>query len=142
MQVAKSILLLMTGAMTGNALMLSCGDNLAVTARADAAMDPKPADAAPGCDCPAAEPPLADRFVVLTNDVEIPGNEQLTFGKNCPAGSQLITGACMSDFPQNVTLSSSGFYGFEAGGWACSFHNNVSTPVRVYMYVRCLKSAP
>ena len=57
MHVARSLLLLRTGAISGIAFVLSCGDNLSV--RADAAIDAlKAPDAAPICDCPAAEPPL------------------------------------------------------------------------------------
>jgi hypothetical protein len=93
----------MTGAASGIAFVLSCGDNLSVQANADAAIDaPKVPDAAPICDCPAAEPPLAGRFVVVSLTRTIAANNTGARSAVCPAGSQLISGSCTTDNPTTL----------------------------------------
>ena len=144
MHVAKSILLLLSGATAGITLMLSCGDNLHLSA--DAAIDaPKTADAAPVCDCPAAEPPLTGRFEVVNALRVIAGNDTGLQGRACPAGTQLISGSCTTDFInpiRDVTLQQSGFFGMPPVGWECFFRNNEATPVTIRVSVICLKPAP
>ena len=144
MHVAKSILLLVSGAVSGIAFVISCGDNLHL--RVDAAIDaPKIADAAPICDCPAAEPPLAGRFVVISATQVIAANDKSRQGTVCPAGSQLISGSCTTDFInpiRDVTLQWSGFFDNGAGGWSCEFRNNEATPVTIRVSVICLKPTP
>jgi hypothetical protein len=144
MHVARSILLLMTGAGSGVAFVLSCGDNL--SGRVDAAVDaPKAPDAAPICDCPAAEPPLAGRFVVVSNTrtlaaMGIGGNSAL-----CPEGSQLISGSCTQDLVNpvpNLTLQQSGFYAISPREWSCDFRNNEPFPVTIRASATCLMLAP
>jgi len=128
MQVAKSLLLLLTGAAAGIAFVLSCGDDWHLGA--DAAVDaPRTADAAPVCDCPATEPPLAGRFVKISNVRTLPANGRSVEGVACPAGAQLITGSCRLDTATlfNVTLEQSGFDVLGTlGGWDCMFRNNES----------------
>ena len=143
MYVAKSILLLLSGATAGIAFVLACGDNLHLSA--DAAIDtPKTADAAPVCDCPAAEPPLAGRFVVFSQLQVIAGNDTSLQSVACPVGTQLISGSCTTDFInpiRDVTLQQSGFYG-PPSGWNCFFRNNEATPVTIRVSVICLKPTP
>jgi hypothetical protein len=146
MHVARSILLLMTGAVSGIAFVLSCGDNLSVRAIADAPTDSSKApDAAPTCDCPAAEPPLAGRFVVVSLTQVIAANATGGQSAACPVGSQLISGSCTQDLVNpvpNLTLRQSGFFeGFERE-WLCNFRNNEPFPVTIRASVICLNPAP
>ncbi len=62
----------------------------------------------------------------------IAGNDTGGQGAVCPAGSQIISGSCTTDFInpiREVTLQQSGFYDNGAGGWYCRFRNNEATPV-------------
>ena len=146
MHVARSILLLMTGAASGIASVLSCGDNLSVQANADADIDaPKVPDAAPACDCPAAEPPLTGRFVVVSLTQVIAANAFGGQSAACPVGSQLISGSCTQDLVNpvpNLTLRQSGFYEIAPREWVCSFRNNEPFPVTIRASVICLKPTP
>jgi hypothetical protein len=145
MHVARSVLLLMTGATSGVAFVLSCGDNLSLKASADAAIDAPKALDAPTCDCPPAEPPLAGRFVVVSNTRTIAANAFSGQSASCPEGSQVISGSCTQDLLNpipNLTLRSSGFFeGFERD-WFCEFRNNEPFPVTIRVSVICLKSTP
>jgi len=153
MHVARSVLLLMTGAASGIALVLSCGDNLSVKAIADAAVDapkvadaaPNVSDAAPTCDCPTAEPPLAGRIVTISQLRTIPANDFSGQSAVCPMGSLLITGSCTQD-PlnpyRNLTLQQSGFFPPYTTEWVCWFRNNESSPVTVRVSILCLKPMP
>jgi hypothetical protein len=146
MHVPKSILLLMTGAMSGVAFVLSCGDNLSAKANADAAIDaPQVPDAVPTCDCPAAEPPLAGRFMVVGNTRPIPANDTGAQSAVCPVGAQLISGSCTTDNPStlfNVALRESGFKDSTPREWLCSFRNNEPVPVTIRVSVICLEPTP
>jgi hypothetical protein len=146
MHLARSIVLVTAGMAAGVGLVLSCGDNLSAKATADAAIDaPKVPDAAPTCDCPAAEPPLAGRFVVVSQTQDMAPNGFTTQGAVCPAGSYLITGSCTTDNPTtvlNVTLKESGFYDAPPSGWHCSFRNNESFMVTIRVTALCLKPTP
>ena len=146
MHVARSILLLMTGATSGIAFVLSCGDNLGGNATADAAVDgPKAPDAAPNCDCPAAEPPLTGRFVRYSNTLTIEANNIGIQGAGCPVGSQLISGSCTQDLVNpvpNLTLRQSGFFEISPNEWVCSFRNNEPFPVTIRVSAICLQPAP
>jgi hypothetical protein len=145
MHVARSILLLMTGTASGIAFVLSCGDNLGAKANADAAVDAPKAPDAPNCDCPEAEPPLAGRFVVVSNTQTIPANAFLGQAAACPVGSQLISGSCTQDLPnpfRNLTLLQSGFYEIPPRSWFCWFRNNEPFPVTIRASAICLNPAP
>src|SRR5262245_48087793 len=92
MRVVNSMLLVLVGVVAGIAVVVSCGDR--VPAKVDAAVDgPSPADAAK-CDCPAAEPPLAGRFMIVGNAATVAPNDRGFQGATCPADTQLITGSC------------------------------------------------
>jgi len=144
MHVARSILLLMIGATSGIAFVLSCGDNLSVKAHADAAVDtPKP-DAAPVCDCPVAEPPLAGRFVRFNKTQLIGPSEVHSQSAGCPTGAQLISGSCTQDEINPVprlTLEQSGFYE-GSNEWFCFFRNNEMRDITIRVSVICLLPPP
>ena len=144
MHVARSVLLLMTGAASGIAFVLSCGDNLSI--RADAAIDaPNAADAIPACDCPAAEPPLAGRFAVVSNTRTVAGNGDGVQGAACPTGTLLITGSCTTDNAVDVfrvTVRESGFTDSPPTAWGCSFHNDEPFMVTFRASALCLKPTP
>ena len=152
MHLAKSILLLLGGAVAGITFVISCGDNLrlgtdAAIADAPKVTDaPKALDAAPACDCPAAEPPLAGRFVVVSQTQVIPPNARSGQGALCPVGSMAISGSCTLDVVNpvwNVTLEQSGFYEMPPAAWNCFFRNNEpAASVKVRASVICLKPAP
>jgi hypothetical protein len=103
-----------SGAGAGIVFVLSCGDNLSVKADVDAAIDAaKAPDAAPTCDCPAAEPPHAGRFVMVSRTRTIFPDETSNNAALCPMGSQLLLGSCTVDQLnpiRNVTLQESGFF--------------------------------
>jgi hypothetical protein len=142
MHFARSILLLMTGAASGIIFILSCGDNLSV--RADAAIDvPKAPDAAPICDCPAAEPPLAGRFVIVNNTRNIVGKAFSVESAVCPTGSQLISGSCTQELLnpiRHITLEQSGFFE-DYPEWVCFIRNDEDTNVTIRVSAICLKPA-
>jgi hypothetical protein len=146
MHVARSILLLMTGAASGIAFVLSCGDNLSGRANADAAVDaPKAPDATRVCDCPAAEPPLAGRFVTIHNTAIMGPNDIMNQSARCPTGLQLISGSCTKDElnpGRRLTLEQSGFYREDPNEWWCMFRNNETSDVTIRVSVTCLKPAP
>jgi hypothetical protein len=147
MHVASPILLLLGGAVGGIAFLISCGDNLHLSA--DAAGDaptvidaPEATDASLTCDCPAVERPLAGRFVVFSQFVTVPSNHFGFQSVACPAGTTLIWGSCTTDVVtpiRNVTLQESGFYDVPPTAWGCTFHNNEATPVTIRVSVICLK---
>jgi len=143
MQVAKSLLLLLTGGAAGIAFVLSCGDNLHLGA--DAAVDaPRTVDAAPVCDCPAAEPPLAGRFVKISNVRTLPANGRTSQSVACPAGARLIMGSCRLDTASlyNVVLEQSGLPPAGTEGWDCMFRNNESVAIDFRTTAICLLPAP
>lgn len=147
MHITRSVLLLLSGAMAGIAFILSCGDNLSIKANADAAIDaPKAPDAAPVCDCPAAEPPLANRLVMTSGHGILGPNWWGASGIYCPPGAQPISGSCTIDGPysnKDVILTESGFlFDTYGAGWRCSFHNNEPTQFTYTVAVLCLKPAP
>jgi hypothetical protein len=144
MQVTRSILLVASGAVAGIAFVLSCGDNLSI--RADAAVDaPKAPDASPLCDCPAAEPPLAGRVVVISTDNTVDPNAESTGTATCPVGSQLISGSCTTIYPTDiydVIMRESGFYISSPLTWHCLFLNKSSFRLTFRTSVICLKPMP
>ena len=123
------------GAAFGVGFVLSCSDN-----------SPRRTDAAT-CDCPAAEPPLAGRFVTVSSQETVPGNAGFGAGIGCPAGALLITGSCTTATVNdpgvaNLVLLQSGFFDDPPAiptGWHCDFKNNGATPVNVKATVICLK---
>jgi hypothetical protein len=132
-----------TGLSSGIALVLSCGDNLSVQANADAAIDiAKTPDAPPTCDCPATEPPLTGRFIVITSTRTLPANGTSANSALCPVDSQPIFGSCTTDQlnpSRNVTLRQAGFFEFSPREWLCFYRNHEGIPVTYRTSAVCLK---
>jgi hypothetical protein len=130
------------GVGSGIAFVLSCGDNLSVKTDADVVIDTaKAPDAAPICDCPVVEPPLAGRWIVVSQTRMIDPNGYSLNATTCPMGSQIVFGSCTMDQLnpiRNVTLEQAGFFGFSPRDWACFFHNNENTPVTFRTSAICL----
>jgi hypothetical protein len=140
MHIAKSILLMLSGATAGIAFVISCGDNW--HPGADAADAPNAPDA-PVCDCPAAEPPLAGRLVVVEMFEPVDGNSQRSTNLFCPPGARLISGSCtVAEFFPNkdVILKESGFID-NPPGWRCSYGNNEPAQITYRVAALCLKPA-
>ena len=96
MHIAKSILLLLSGATAGIAFVISCGDNwhLSADAAVDATADaPKTPDAAPVCDCPAAEPPIAGRLYFDSGIAVVDGYQEQSVGICVPRARSPSRGA-------------------------------------------------
>jgi hypothetical protein len=116
------------GVLAGVVLVLSCSDD-----------SPGQVDAG-ACDCPAAEPPIAGRTVIVDQTQVIAANGSGGQGAVCPQGARLLSGSCTTaDGIQvlNVTLQQSGFYTTEQA-WTCQFKNNEATPVTIKASAICL----
>jgi hypothetical protein len=142
MRIASSIVLVLAGTAAGIALVMSCGDD--APTHADAAVDGHAADA-PKCDCPASEPPIAGRVVIVTQPQTIAANSRGGQGAACPVGSQLLSGSCTTETGgtvRDVILEQSGFYDANPRDWHCFFRNNEATPVTIKVSLICLTPAP
>jgi hypothetical protein len=128
MRVAYSAVRFVAGVLAGMALVLSCSDD-----------SPGNVDAG-ACDCPAAEPPIAGRIVVIDVTQVAAANGLGIQSAGCPQGARLLSGSCTTavDNPvRDVTLQQSGFYTTEQA-WHCQFKNNEATPVTIKASVVCL----
>jgi hypothetical protein len=97
-----------SGAVLSLTLVLACSDD-----------SPGDADAAL-CDCPAAEPPIAGRIMVVqaSNPIQVgTGGQQTVF---CPAGAVVLGGACdvTTDDPE-VQVQKSAFVRDAQQGYRC-----------------------
>lgn len=74
-----------------------------------ACSDDSPGDAdAATCDCPAAEPPLAGRVIVVTGNRSIPASGADLAEAVCPTGATLLGGGCRLAVPDSVVLEEAG----------------------------------
>ncbi|NJM90814.1 MAG: hypothetical protein HC863_00520 [Myxococcales bacterium] len=129
----KSFFLVLVGLTTGVVMTLSCDDD-----------SPARIDAAPVCDCPAAEPPINEQRVVeVKNTGTLPPSTSPDGGRGgqgaaCPFDHLTLSGSCEIDdrAGQDITLVE-----FAGGnnGWTCYWKNNTNAPVVVRATVRCLK---
>ena len=130
MKIINTITTLSIGAVLGIGAVLSCSDN-----------SPRHSDAAT-CDCPASEPPIAGRLVVIEGTPRtIEASAQGFAGAACPPGLQFLSGTCTNDPPssiEDITLQQFGF-NKDGFGWLCDFKNNKTVPVSVKATVLCLK---
>ena len=130
MRIISSIVPLIAGMIAGGILVLSCSDDS--TNKADAGT----------CDCPAAEPPLAGRIMVVDQTQIIGPNSTGTQGTECLAGALRLTGSCTTatlNPVRDVTLEQAGFYNAaDQRGWDCHFRNNEATAVTIKASVVCL----
>jgi hypothetical protein len=131
MRITSFLVPLIAGIFAGIGLVLSCGDNS--PSNADAAM----------CDCPAAEPPISGRIMIIDQIQTIGPNARGGQGAGCPQGALRLTGSCTTadlNPNRNVTLEQSGFYNAidDRRGWTCFFRNNEATDVTIKASVVCL----
>ena len=130
MRITSFVVPLVAGMFAGIGLVLSCGDNS--PSNADAAM----------CDCPATEPPIAGRIMVVDQTITIGPNGRGGQGAVCPQGALRLTGSCTTaniNPNRNVTLEQSGFYDIaDRLGWSCEFKNNEAADVTIKVSVVCL----
>jgi hypothetical protein len=127
MRIASSVMSIVVGMIIGGGVMISCSDD-----------SPSKADAA--CGCPAAEPPIAGRVVIVDQTQVIAANSTGLEGASCPEGAQLLSGSCKTDMEnpiRDVTLQQSGTSPL-ARGWNCFFRNNEATPVTIRVSAICL----
>jgi hypothetical protein len=140
MHITKSILLIMIGVFAGIAFVISCGDiwHLGTNAAVGA---PKPTNATPVCDCPAAQQLLAGRLVGESAFLVVGAHEHGSGGILCPEGALPVSGSCTVRNPipdQDVILRESGFYP-NRPGWRCSLDNNGPTQILYEVAVSCLR---
>lgn len=128
----RSILLVVSGAAMGVALVISCGN-------------PTPAaDAADVCNCPSAEPPLAGRVVRVQQTGDIPASTEFyNLRAYCAAGATVVGGGCRLAGPSTqVTLRENGPDPQQTGdGWYCGFGNSSAAPISATATVICLNPA-
>ncbi len=132
MHFTRAASLVVSGAVVGIALVLSCGDD-----------SPPKADAAdPVCDCPAAEPPITgSRIVQVEATTTVPANDRGGADAGCPQGAIALGGGCAAEVgnaPQIVVEQSIPF----DTGWGCDWRNPTNSPIAVRAIVRCLKPGP
>jgi hypothetical protein len=147
LNIAHSAVFLLAGAFTGFLSVLSCGDNWNAPPPRDAPADTP--DASTVCECPAAESPLADRLVVVSNTRLVESKSDYGGGVNCPDNAHVLTGSCSTVDDINaldVTLweasAGRGSSPPYLEGWGCSMYNNEPAQVTFRTSALCLKAAP
>lgn len=129
MRVRSSFVSLIAGMFAGVVLVLSCGDD-----------SPGDVDAAT-CDCPAAEPPIAGRIMVVDLTTTIDAGSRGSTVATCPEGASRLSGSCTTadlNPVRDVTLEQAGFYRDDVRNWGCHFRNNEAIPVTIKASVVCL----
>ncbi|HWO20497.1 MAG TPA: hypothetical protein VNO30_17125 [Kofleriaceae bacterium] len=130
MRETPSAVRFLAGVLAGVALVLACSDD-----------SPGNVDAGT-CDCPAAEPPISGRVVIVNSTVVIAGGSSNGESAVCPQGAQLLSGSCTTpdiNPLRDVTLQQSGFYqSVTAVAWRCEVKNNEATPVTIKVSAICL----
>ena len=130
----KNLPSILFGVFLGILLVLACGDG--ASPPADAAPD------VPACNCPAAEPPIAARIVIVKNDVSIPAMDDALEGASCISLGRdaiLLSGSC--EVPGNdvgISLTRAGFDMAAANDWTCQWTNSNVTPVAAQVLAKCL----
>jgi hypothetical protein len=126
----RTPLLILAGAALGIGLVLACSDDA-----------PGDADAAPVCDCPAAEPPLEGRIVLsVANTVQMAAGERRSTGADCNEGI-LLTGSCSIEngSSTDVTLELAGWLAADNPNvWNCNWHNGSLDPRVGVAQAKCL----
>lgn len=132
MKMMQTFVLVAAGAVGGIAFMLACSDD-----------SPANVDAADGttCDCPPAEPPLAGRIVVVTNDSTAPAMMDGGVGARCPAGATVLGGECVTNGVSAGLLMQSGTAQGAPDAWSCDFRNDTAVPLSITARVTCLVPA-
>lgn len=99
-------------------------------------------DAQATCDCPAAEPPLASRVTVVTDEVPLAAGGIAGGAAGCPSDGVLLSGGCrLKESNAAITLNES--YGRNAGdeAWICSWHNDTASDNTGITEAYCLMPA-
>lgn len=126
----RSFVLFLAGAASCGTWFIACGDG---HGSADAAT----------CDCPAAEPPLNGRIMVVQGTpASVPANSAAGATVDCPVGAQLLTGGCINvDNDAQTFLMQS--YATDTRTWACTYSNRRpdTQAVMVRATVTCLMPA-
>jgi hypothetical protein len=121
------------GAALAVAGMLACSDD--APGDADAATD------AGRCECPAAEPPLANRIVRVTGTpVEVLAVTAGGNTKACPVGAIALGGSCtVADRSSllEMRLIEAGHPSDGSQAWSCEWFNSSNAPVMVIASVNC-----
>jgi hypothetical protein len=130
----KTPLACLASGFAGIALVLACSDDA-----------PPAADAAAVCDCPAAEPPLADRIVTIVGDaVDVPAGDDAQPALSCPEGAKLLSGGCDIGglaSPPNSRLYYSAKGSETAEGWGCAAANPGADTESLRVTITCLMPA-
>jgi hypothetical protein len=134
----RALLLVVSGAVLGVGLVLSCSGG------SNAPIDAAGAADAADCTCPPAEPPLMDRIVRVEQQsagISAGGSENMR--ATCPAGSKVLGGSCLSDGGQKDVVNQDGIDdGGGAAGWQCTWTNNGTSLDTGTVTAICLTPAP
>lgn len=127
----KIALAFVAGGALATGLIVACSDD-----------SPGDADAAT-CDCPASEPPLAGRIVVVRGtDVVIAPNSGNSALATCPTGATMLSGSCYvvddGGGPAQISLRASGADENNPLLWFCNWRNEPGFSATVHAEVRCL----
>src|ERR1044071_6614012 len=127
MPLARTTLLVVSGAVAGIALVLSCSDG-----------SPRPVDAADGgtCTCPAAEPPIAGRIVQVENMKTITALGEDVQDVLCPTGAIALSGGCANLAGQTSQILVEESLPGDTG-WQCIWRNPSNAPIQVRVIARC-----
>jgi hypothetical protein len=138
----RTLALCSAGLVAGIVLVLACSDD-----------SPSVADAAPVCDCPEAEPPLAGRIVLEEHPINISPGAGASGGANCDQVDgvfpQVLSGGCrIVDDTARVSgdmklLESHKKLGLsDEDRWTCTYDNATGTTVQGMITLTCLQPAP
>jgi hypothetical protein len=138
MKLFRTLTILVFGFVIGVAFVVSCGDDNSLTEAE--------ADAAVSCDCPAAEPPLANRVVRVVRDQVVPATSFDAVSAICDFGTIVLSGGCFARSSDAKYILNSSYPAPPGSpnpaGWVCEFYNGTPSPVTSSAYVTCLKPAP
>lgn len=122
---------LVVGAAFGVAAVVACSDD-----------SPGDADAA-ACDCPASEPPLANRVVRVRATIAVPAMGSAGQGVSCATGATLLSGGCRTmDHNINVFLTEAGPTEGGGQGYSCDWKSMSPLPETGIAEAICLMPAP
>ena len=140
---ARTIALCSAGLVAGIVLVLACDDD-----------SPPDADAAPVCDCPAAEPPLTGRIVLEEHPGNIGAGNGNTAGAACDQVEgvypQVLSGGCRivddtvresGDMKLIESYKSHGAFSDDEI-WECTYDNPTMATVQIMITLTCLQPAP
>lgn len=118
---------LVAGAALATTLVLSCSD------------DSPPAVDAAVCDCPAAEPPIPPRIMIVRGtNISAPVGNGVSSAE-CSIGAKVLGGGCFLDEGSAGDITVSGFGKVEGQeAFFCRWRNNHVEALTVYAEATCL----